>query len=116
MSWEDKFEADIGGFFEDAVEVTYNPSCVVNSTAYPRKIPALLYESGDLGIQDDNPIFDKMTIVVKSQDVPDPSYRDTFTITNSSDEEEGWWIVGYQGGGDRNKTWTLELSRSSKHE
>lgn len=115
MSWEDKLESDLGGFFEDAVEITYNPSCMVNSTAYPKKIPALVYETGDLGIQDDNPIHDKMHIVVRVSDVPDPSYRDTFIIKNSSCEDETWWFAGYAGGGKRNRTWTIELANTSGH-
>lgn len=115
MTWEDKLGADLDGFFEEAQEVTYNPSTLVNSTAYPREIMALVYESGDLGIQDDNPIYDKMQIVVKAEDVPDPSYRDTFIIKNSSGDEESWWFAGYIIGGDRNRAWTFELSRTARN-
>ena len=114
MSWEDKLEADLGGFFEDAVEVRYNPSTQVNSTAIPKSIMALVSEAGDVGIQDDNPIYDKIWLTVKTAEVTDPSYRDTFVVKNSSDEEETWWFYNYAGGGDRNKTWTLELSRTAR--
>lgn len=116
MTWEDKLDSDVDGFFEEAQEVIYHPATLVDSTAHPQTILAIVSESGDLGIQDDNPVYDKMFIVVKTADIPNPSYRDTFTIHDSSGEDRTWWVVSYQGGGDYNRTWTFEISNSTGHD
>lgn len=112
MTIKDQFKDDLLIFFdtdEFAEVITYTP---YGSTA--RDINAIPQESGDVGIQSATPAYDRMTIVIRATDATAPSYRDTFTIKNSSGEDETWYMYNYLLGGHKSEIWTFELAKTSR--
>ena len=106
MTLKTDMTADLAVFFntdEFAEAITYIPSGgeVVSITAIPEEIdPSIMAEA---------PPADSMILHVKTAEVSNPQRGDTFTIS-----AETWYLVENLGGGSREGTWEILVSRSDK--
>ena len=113
MTLKTQMTSDLSAFFsgdEFAEAVIYTPSSSDVSPPAGDPVPIMvIMEETDPSIMDVAPPADSMVLHLLYSDVPDPQRGDTFTI-----ESETWYLIENIGGGSREGTWKLLVSRSDK--